>query len=118
MKGLMARLRIRWALRNCPDTEVREMLTLVILAGRRCTHDLGHALSEMPQSSDWHQHLRSRLHAKHYHWMKVFYPDDGAKRYRDRLHYQLDEARSQVERLENLCRANGIDPTDPKGIPF
>lgn len=118
MMKMIARLRIRWALRRSTEREVREMLTLTIMVGRRCTHDLGHALSEIPQSEDWHQHLRSRLHAKHHHWMKVFYPDDGAKKYRSTLHAELADAYGQIDRLEKLCRANGVDPTDPNGMPF
>lgn len=111
---MFKKLRIRWALRKCTEPEVREMLTLLILAGRRVTHDLGHAISDLRPDS----FLTDRLHAKHEHWMKVFYPDDGSKNYRSRLHYELNDAYARIEQLEKLCREKGIDPADRNAIPF
>jgi len=117
---MIARLRIRWALRKCTEPEMREMITLLMMAGRRCAHDLGHALSELPRTDpdDWRAGLHQRLHAKHDYWRAVFYPDDGGKNYRTQLHRRLDDANDRIARLEELCRANGIDPTDPNSIPF
>lgn len=43
---------------------------------------------------------------------------DGAKKYRSTLHAELADAYGQIDRLEKLCRANGVDPTDPNGMPF
>ena len=120
IRRLIQSLRVRRAISDCGEVELREMVTLLMLAGRRCTHDLGHALSDLPRVApdDWRASLHQRLHAKHDYWRAVFYPDDGGKNYRGQLHRQLDEAHSQVARLEALCRANGIDPTDPNGMPF
>jgi hypothetical protein len=96
-----------------PKEELAEMLQLSIKAGRRCVHDFDHAVDEIRDPAT-QEFFRERIET----WRSIFYPDNGVKNYRHELHQTIYSLETQVERLKALCRANGIDPQDPEGIPF
>lgn len=100
-----------------PTFILREQLALAIKAGRRCSHDLEHAVDFIGVS------FNSEMYRKQYAerarmWLAIFYPADGIKDYRHRLHHDIMDLNREVERLRKLCEANKIDYRDPNGIPF
>ena len=90
----------------------REMLELAIKAGRRLMHDFNHMLSEVPDDNEWKKEYRERGA----HWQSVFYPDDGMKNYRTRLHQEIMNLNHQLARAHKLLIEHGIDPTPD--LPF
>ena len=93
-----------------PDTE---LLELIVKAGRRCAHDLTHAVDSIPDPV-----LRTAMRNRAEMWHAIFYPDNGPKDYRSQLHRDISRLEGQVARLKRLCEEHGIDHTDPDGLPF
>lgn len=110
---MMRRLRQKLALwlEPTPDRYLVEQLELVTKAARRCAHDLNHAAADVYFAAGTREISAKFWQDRADMWRRVFYPGNDGKNYRHRLHAEL-------ERLEQLCRDHGIDPTDPDSIPF
>lgn len=83
-----------------------EMLELSIKAGRRLMHDFKHMLNEVPEGSMFKEQFAERGKM----WENIFYPDDGMKNYRSRLHQTIMTLEFELERANRLLKENGIDP--------
>jgi hypothetical protein len=90
----------------------KEMLELVIKAGRRLMHDFDHMLNEVPKDNPFKKDFQERAQL----WRDIFYPDNGAKNYRSRLHQELMNLEFELSRTKRLLQHHGIDP-DPD-LPF
>lgn len=108
----------RWFKRR--DVSVQELMELnelLIMAGRRVTYDLGHAISDLSvYEEDKERLIRYRDRIRN--WHKVFNPADIGKSYRSGMHCDILKLESEVHRLERLCEKHGIKHEDPNGIPF
>lgn len=64
---------------NKPDTDQieiqKELLELMIKAGRRLMHDFKHMLNEVPKDSMFKVEFEERAKM----WEEIFYPDNGPK---------------------------------------
>ena len=89
-----------------------ELLELSIKAGRRAVHDFDHLLNQCELSEGDKAFFRERLDM----WKKIFYPDDGMKNYRAKLHYDINYLQTQLDVAQKLLREHGIDP-EPN-LPF
>lgn len=100
--------------RMTPEDLHYEQVELIVLAARRCTHDLEHATSYIAPGEE-HDLFRERVHM----WRKVFYPAGDGKNYRHRLHYEIDELSAYADRLEAELEKHGIKHNcgDPR-VPF
>lgn len=119
-KGPLGRLvwRLRAAFAPKPPEAQRELLRLMIRAGRRCAHDLAHAADEMALPLAQRKDAARAWHERAQMWAQIFYPASGPKDYRDELHHEIWRLEQEVERLRKLCRDRGIDPDDGKALPF
>lgn len=92
----------------------KEQVELITKAGRRCAHDLLHAASFIYLEPE-HTEFRERAHM----WLECFYPGRDGKNYRQRLHQQIAERDTYIEKLEALLAEAGIkhNHNDPR-IPF
>lgn len=94
---------------------LREQHALLLLAARRCMHDLSHAANDLSM----HDQEASRLYRERVGvWRGVFYPDNGPKNYRHELHLEIHRLEGQVARMRALCIDRGIDPCDGEDLPF
>lgn len=91
---------------------LKELLELSIKAGRRMMHDFDHMLNEVPDDNDYKKEYRERGK----HWQTIFYPDDGMKNYRARLHYTIAELDRTVVKLKQQIINLSQIPDD--GLPF
>ncbi len=91
-----------------PPQAQRELLELMVKAGRRCAHDLAHAVSLIGMREPPRE-LAVEFHRRAQQWREVFYPDDGPKNYRARLHAEIERLQDRVDELEKLCAEHGID---------
>ncbi len=96
--------------------ELIELNEMLIKFGRRVTHDLEHAVSELSRNKD--SYLYPTLKVKVRYWRNVFYADKSGKNYRSEIYRNLDKAEKEIERLKNLCESHGIDHTDPNEMPL
>lgn len=98
-----------------PEGAIKEQLSLIVKAARRCAYDLRHAADMIPFEDTFSKVFRDRAD----HWLTVFNPADDGKNYRHRLHYDILDLESEVERLKKLCEAHGISHIDVnRDIPF
>lgn len=104
---------MRWNVFKRPDSVdiLRETLELVVKAGRRCTHDLAHAVDCISDKTE-QQMFQERVAV----WHAVFYQDGGPKDYRHRLHQDISRLECEVKRLKRRCTQHGINPDDE--LPF
>lgn len=84
----------------------KEMLELCIKAGRRLMHDYQHMLNEVPDDNYFKKEYRERGNM----WKDIFYPDDGMKNYRTRLHQVIMNLEFDLDRAKRLLKEHGIDP--------
>jgi hypothetical protein len=89
-----------------------EMLELSIKAGRRLMHDFKHLLNECPEGGFFKEEFKERGEM----WEAIFYPDDGMKNYRSRLHQRIMDLEFNLERARKTLKDNGIDPDSH--LPF
>ncbi len=85
----------------------KEMLELAIKSGRRLMHDFKHMLNEVPDSSMFKKEFEERGKM----WHDIFYPDNGMKNYRSRLHQTIMDLEFELERAKKLLVEKGIDPS-------
>jgi hypothetical protein len=90
-----------------PEEAQRELMELVIKAGRRCAYDLKHAANAMPLNDDMFGH-------KFYHqradmWLKVFDPVDMGKNYKHELHHVIYAQDYVIEKYRELVKKHGIE---------
>lgn len=108
------RQRIACWLDPTPERIERELFELTVKAGRRCAHDLAHAIDSDPDA-DNRKFMRQRLDV----WRIIFYPDNGPKNYRARIHQTIHDQESTIETLRKLLKSHNIpDPTESDDIPF
>lgn len=119
-EGPLERLvgRLRAALAPEPPEAQRELLRLMVRAGRRCAHDLAHAADELALPLAQRKDAAQAWHERAQMWTRIFYPASGPKDYRDELHHEIWRLGQEVERLRSLCRERGIDPDDGGAPPF
>lgn len=96
-----------------PVSVLSEQLSLSIKAGRRCMHDLSHAVDHIE-----HKETRLIYQQRVDLWHSIFYADDGVKNYRHKLHHEIDRLQRDNARLRALCISAGVDPADPESLPF
>ena len=101
-----------WRQRNTPRAHLAEQHQLLVKSARRCAYDLKHAADDVRDFT-----AREIFEDRAHMWLQIFSPD-GVKDYRHSLHRKISEQRSEIERLKKLCEENGIDYTDPDGVPF
>jgi hypothetical protein len=89
----------------------KELMELTIKAARRVLHDFDHLLNEV-QAVEIRNEFRERARM----WKTIFYPDDGNKNYRSKLHYVISELEMKVSAAHKLLKDNNIDPEPDK--PF
>lgn len=51
-------------------------------------------------------------------WLNVFNPGQDGKNYRHQLHRDIEQLEREVERLQELCEAAGINYHNGQDIPF
>lgn len=96
-----------------PEQAQRELLELVVKAGRRCAYDLWHAAYQFPDRIN-----RELYGSRAGMWLGIFNPANGLKDYRHQLHRDIATLEMEIRRLQKLCRDHGIDPENPNGMPF
>lgn len=64
----------------------KEMLELAIKAGRRMAHDYQHMVNELLRNNVLSADL---FQDRAKHWESIFYPEDGLKDYRTKLHLRI-----------------------------
>jgi hypothetical protein len=84
----------------------KEMLDLMIKAGRRLMHDFDHMLDEIPSDNIFREEYKERAAM----WRTIFYPDNGAKNYRSELLQTIMDLESKLDRANNALLKHGIDP--------
>lgn len=95
-----------------------ELLELIVKAGRRVTHDLEHAAADIMLCMD-RKAASDMWHARSQMWRKIFYPANGAKDYRHRLHSEIFKLEDDVKKLKQQLISAGITPcTNDDDIPF
>ena len=86
-----------------------EINRLITRAARRVTGDLGHALSEIPDSHPFKAQMMERYSM----WLRIFW---DTKSYRDELHRHIDALETRcAEQKKIIEKLGGVDPTV---IPF
>lgn len=90
----------------------KEMLELVIKAGRRLMHDFKHMLDEVPNNNAFKDTYQQRAKI----WENIFYPDNGPKNYRSSLHQEIMRLEFELKRTKDLLKKHGIDSTED--LPF
>jgi len=91
-----------------PEAAQRELMELVVKAGRRCAYDLAHAADSLSDSGQ-----RDIFRARAQHWLGIFNPANGPKDYRHRLHQELVMQDFRIERLKALCIKHGVAANHP-----
>lgn len=119
--GIRSFLR-KWRYRHYDRQELIELNELMIMWGRRVTHDLEHTVSEL-QVADYmagnvKNPFTSTIIERCDMWKRAFYPIHGPKNYRSKLYKEKALLEREIGRLKTLCIKHGIDPTDPDAIPF
>lgn len=84
----------------------KELLEITIKAGRRLMHDFDHLLNEVPQDNEFKKDYEDRAKM----WRVIFYPDDGSKNYRTKLHQTIIHLEVQLGIAQKLLKELGIDP--------
>jgi len=102
-----------WKHRNDTRAEFIEQYTLILKAARRCGYDLRHAADDLCRNGgDDYTFYDERADG----WLDIFSPT-GAKDYRHKLHLEIWNLESKVDKLKKLCEENGIEH-DADEIPF
>ena len=108
---------ICWKHRNDTRFELFEQYTLVLKAARRCAYDLRHAGGDMFWNREDEEDEKYEFYSDRAdNWLQIFAPT-GAKDYRHKLHMEIWELESKVDKLKKLCEENGIQH-DIDEIPF
>jgi hypothetical protein len=103
---------------SCPTGMQRELMRLMIRAGRRCAHDLAHAADEMALPLAQRPDAAKLWADRAQMWAQIFYPVGGPKDYRDELHLQIWRLEQEVVRLRALCKKHGVESGDEHATPF
>lgn len=93
--------------------EAGKALDLALRFGRRSNYDLLHAIDFIPPRwASFADHWRAAARAR----LAVLVAGNTVKDYRLKLHMELDAAHANIERLQGLLQAAGVE--DPERIPF
>ncbi len=110
---------IRFKLAPMGDNDPKDLLAqhfeILTKSARRCAYDLRHAADDLSSyvGPDHYVDFSQRANQ----WLEIFAPD-GIKNYRLDLHREITMLESQVRRLTDLCKANGIDDPIFSERPF
>ena len=110
-----------WIIRRMPVDHLRQLNTLLVMAGRRAAYDLLHAADDivtLPEPTKRQLDHATMWRARGRTWLSVFNPADGGKNYLTEMHHDLRKQKREIERLRRLCAAHNIDHRDPDEIPF
>ncbi|MDS1141764.1 hypothetical protein RE432_15085 [Pusillimonas sp. SM2304] len=91
-----------------PEGAQRELMELIVKAGRRCAYDLAHAADWLPDPGS-----QATYRARAKMWINIFDPANGPKDYRHRLHQEIFMLERRIERLKALCIKHGVDANHP-----
>lgn len=89
-----------------------EMLELSIKAGRRMMHDYKHMLSEIPEDNLFKDDFKERAQT----WESIFYPDNGMKNYRAKLHKEIERLQWELDHANKKLKEHGLSQDDD--LPF
>ncbi|AAL83097.1 hypothetical protein fnug_230 [Pseudomonas phage fnug] len=97
--------------RRCNTSELIEINELILKAARRQNYDLGHLISYLgdgndPKFIDFIKKEYSEIHA---YYNSVFNPADFGKNYKTKLHSDLLEAETKLNKFKELCKKHNID---------
>lgn len=99
-----------------PEAAQRELMDVLVKAGRRCAYDLRHAADFM----DSNRELQKTMYHRAAHWISVFNPGKEQKNYRQELHEIIRNREDIIEKIKARCKQHGIDISDltDSDIPF
>jgi len=83
----------------------KELLELIVKAGRRCAYDLDHAAGMIHGDPYW----RNKLGERAKYWLTIFDPADGPKDYQSRLMNRAEMAEYRLEKALALLDKHKID---------
>jgi hypothetical protein len=92
----------------------KEMLDLMIKAGRRLMHDFDHMLREIPADNIFKEDYEERAAM----WRTIFYPDNGAKNYRSEMHQTIMNLEFELERAKTVLEKHNLDINEGLDLPF
>lgn len=99
-------------MRKTPQDELVDLLTLNIMAARRCAYDLRHA-----SISCDNEYERDLYHKRAKMWLDIFNPS-GIKNYRHDLLKEINVLELKANYYINLCKENNIPIKEEDDLPF
>ncbi len=85
-----------------------ETLELTIRAARRCAYDLGHA-ADLIALGRMNEEMATLFRERSKHYIGLFQSGNSMKDYRHRLHDEINEHESTIERLRAVLAEHKID---------
>jgi len=112
MLDFIIKIIIKWYMRKTPHEELVDMLTLNIMAARRCAYDLRHAADS--SDNDFERELYSNRARQ---WLGIFNPS-GVKEYYHDLVHENSSLKRKVEYYVELCKKHNIEVLEEDDKPF
>lgn len=112
MLDFIVKLLIKWYMRKTPNDELVTLLSLNIMAARRCAYDLKHA----SQSCD-NEYERNLYYKRSQQWLNIFCPS-GIKDYKHGLIKEINTLELKLEYYKKLCKDNNLKILEEDDIPF
>ena len=91
----------------------KELLELMVKAGRRCAYDLRHAADHISDKE-----LAEIFSDSADYWLTIFNPAQGPKDYRTRMHHEIYTLEMLVNRLSNLALEHGATQNEIDAVKF
>lgn len=107
----------RW--KGEPHHQLKKDYETLIKLSRRCAYDLRHAVEHIPRDHYYITEFGFRQRATM--WIDLFAKGNPGKDYRHEMQRDIENLLVKVEKLQELCRANGVEVPDDlrdDDIPF
>ncbi|MBG7006650.1 hypothetical protein I5G20_14835 [Pseudomonas aeruginosa] len=97
--------------RRCNKSELIEINELILKAARRQNYDLCHLISYLGDGNDpvVIDILKKEYSEIYTYYKSVFDPADFGKNYKNKLHNDLLEAMTKIDKFKELCEKHNID---------